>query len=291
MTARRSSWLRRLALGVAAVVALLVAAVAAVPLFVDGDLVRHAVERRISDVAGGEVSYDSLTLRFFPQPRAEIRNATVRIPGAVAGRIGTLEIRIALLPLLAGNVRPVAVNVGQPVLELTIQPGGGGDNPLDAYRTALGPVVDALVRHARGMSLGITDGKLDVLHAGRRILSLSGLAARRAGGGGRDPRRRERLGRSLAHGQPPAEDRAGLARGDEQAAGERPAPRGGAAGGRSPERGARARGGDRRHPRRRNRRSRERAGGADGDGARNDARARRAHARARGSARRARRPP
>jgi len=173
----RSRWLRRLVLGVAAAVALLVAAVAAVPLFVDGDRVRHAVERRISGVAGGEVSYDSLKLRFFPQPRAEIRNASVRIPGAVAGRIGTLEIRIALLSLLAGNVRPVAVHVGQPVLELTIQPGGGGADPLDAYRTALGPVVDALLRQARGMSLGIADGKLDVLYAGQRIVSLSGLAA------------------------------------------------------------------------------------------------------------------
>ncbi len=56
----------------------------------------------------------------------------------------------------------MAVNVGQPVLELTIQPGGGGSDPFAAYRTALGPVVDALVREARGMSLGITDGKLDV---------------------------------------------------------------------------------------------------------------------------------
>ena len=71
----------------------------------------------------------------------------------------------------------MAVNVGQPVLELTIQPGGGGGDPLAAYRTALGPVVDALVRQARGMSLGITDGKLDVRYAGERILSLSGLAA------------------------------------------------------------------------------------------------------------------
>jgi hypothetical protein len=90
-----SSWLRRLVVGVAAVVALLVAAVAAVPLFVDGDRVRHAVEQWISHIAGGEVRYDSLELRFFPQPRAEIRNATISIPGAVAGRIGTLEIRIA----------------------------------------------------------------------------------------------------------------------------------------------------------------------------------------------------
>jgi uncharacterized protein involved in outer membrane biogenesis len=180
MTAPRSIWPRRVALGVGAVVTLLLAAVAAVLLVVDSDLVRNAVERRISDLAGGEVSYDAHTLHFFPQPRVEIRKATVRIPGVVAGQIGTLTIRIALLPLLAGNVRLVAVNAGRPVLQLTVQPGGGGDNPLDAYRTALGSVVHALVRHARGLSFGITDGKLDVLHAGRHILSLSDWRSTRA---------------------------------------------------------------------------------------------------------------
>src|SRR5262245_19079791 len=178
MPPRRSSWLRRLAVGATAVAALLVAALAAAPLFVDADRVKGAVERQISAVAGGEVRYESLQLRFFPQPRARIHNATVRIPGAVDGRIGTLEIRIALLPLLAGNVRPVAVDVGQPVLEVRFQPGGGGGgDPFAAYRAANGPVVDALTSQARGMSLGITDGKLDILYAEQRILSLSAVAA------------------------------------------------------------------------------------------------------------------
>ena len=178
MPAPRTGWLRRIVFGIAAIAALLVAALAAAPLFVDADRVRRAVEQRISAVAGGEVRYESLKLRFFPQPYAEARNATVRIPGTLDGRIGALEIRIALLPLLSGNVRPAAVNVGRPELEITIQPGGGGGgDPLAAYRAALGPVVDALVRDARGMSLRITDGKVGVVYAGQRMVSLAGLAA------------------------------------------------------------------------------------------------------------------
>jgi hypothetical protein len=179
MPARRASWLRRLAIAAVVAVALLAGIVALVPLFVDGDRVRQAVERRISALAGGEVRYDSLKLRFFPRPYVEAHNATVRIPGTLDGRIGTLAIRIAALPLLTGDVRPVSVDIAQPVLEVTIPAGSGGagGDPLAAYRAALGPVVDALVQNAAGMSLGITDGKLDVRYAGERVLSLSGLAA------------------------------------------------------------------------------------------------------------------
>ena len=177
MLTRRAGWLRRLVVGAAIIAALVVAAIAALPLFVDADRVQRAVERRISAVAGGEVRYESLALRFFPQPSAGIRNATVRIPGAVDGRIAAVDIRIALLPLLAGDVRPVAIRVDQPVLEVRIEPGGGTGDPLAAYRAALGPVVDAVTREARGMSLQVIDGKLDVVYAGRRVVSLSGLAA------------------------------------------------------------------------------------------------------------------
>jgi len=178
MPRARSGWLRRLLIVIAAIAALLVAVIAVAPLFVDVHFVKQAIERRISEVAGGEVRYESLDVALFPQPHAEVHNATIRIPGALDGRIGRLEIRIALWPLLSGKVRPVAVDIGEPVLEVTIEPGGGGGgDPLATYRAALGPLVDALVHQAKGVSLGITDGKLDILYAKQRVLSLSGLAA------------------------------------------------------------------------------------------------------------------
>jgi len=178
MPERRARWPRRLAIGAAAVVALAAAALWLLPLFVDADRVQRAVERRISELAGGEVHYDALKLRFLPRPYVEAHNATVRIPGALDGRIGRLAVRIALLPLLGGHVRPVAVEIAAPELVVTLAPGGaGGDDPLAAYRAVLGPVVEALIQHARGMSLSIADGRLDLRAAGDSILSLSALSA------------------------------------------------------------------------------------------------------------------
>ena len=176
--AARPRWRRRLAIAVAVVVVLLGAAVAALPLLVDSDAVRRVIEREISALAGGEVRYDSLAVHLFPQPRAAIRGVTVRVPGTVDGRAAELDVALSLLPLLAGNVRPTAIRIEQPAFEVRIEPGGGGaGDPFAVYREAVGPIVDALVRDARGMTIEIVGGKLDVAYAGQRLVSLSGMAA------------------------------------------------------------------------------------------------------------------
>jgi len=177
-SADRPRWRRRLAIAVAVVVVLLGAALAALPLLVDSDAVRRVVEREISALAGGDVRYDSLAVHLFPQPRAAIRGVTVRVPGLVDGRVAELDVSLSLLPLLAGNVRPTAIRIEQPAFELRIEPGGGGaGDPFAVYRGSVGPIVDALARDARGMTIEVVDGRLDLAYAGRRRVSLSGLAA------------------------------------------------------------------------------------------------------------------
>ena len=174
----RPRWRRRVAIA-AVVAALLLSAAAALPLLVDSAAVQRAVERRISALAGGEVRYESLAVRLFPQPRGVIHGATVSIPGALDGRAATFDVQLALLPLFAGNVRPTAIRIEQPAFAVRIEPGGGdAGDPFAAYRAALGPIADALVREAQGMSIEIVGGKLDLAYAGRRLVSFSDLSAR-----------------------------------------------------------------------------------------------------------------
>jgi hypothetical protein len=174
----RPRWGRRIVIAVAVVVLLLGAAVAALPLLVDSNAVRRVVEREVSALAGGEVRYDSLAVHLFPQPRAAIRGVSVRVPGVVDGRAARLDVGLALLPLLAGNVRPTAIRIESPAFEVRIEPGGGGaGDPFILYRESVGPIVDSLARDARGMTIEIAEGRLDVVYAGRRLVSLSGLTA------------------------------------------------------------------------------------------------------------------
>ena len=166
-----------MAIVVAIVALLLGGAVAVLPLLVDSAAVRRVVEREISARVGGKVRYDSIGLRLFPLPRAKIRGVTVHSPDALTGRAAVIDVELSLASLLGGSVRPTAVRVEQPVLEVRIAPGGGADDPFAAYRETLGPIVETLAREAPGMSVTIVDGQVAVLRDSRRVVALSKLAA------------------------------------------------------------------------------------------------------------------
>ena len=169
---RSRRWLA--AAGIALV--LLVGAIAAVPLLLDSDLTRRAVERQVSALAGGDVHYESISLRLYPLPQVEFRGVSIRIPGAAEGRIAAMQARIALIPLLAGKVSVSAIRIDEPVLVVSIA-AGGSDDPFQAYRAALGPVVEALTRDARGVTLSVANGRVDVVRDGAKLVSLTGLSA------------------------------------------------------------------------------------------------------------------
>ncbi len=172
--AARSRWLRRLAVAGAAPAAIFVCVIGVAPLLVDSDSVKRAVERQFAQSAGGEVAYESASLDLFPHPRVELSGITVRVPGAMSGRIAALQVRVAWLPLLFGEVRPTAVRIERPVLEARIAPGTTAD-PFAAYRLALGPITAAPTRDAAGMSLAIEGGELAVDYGERRLVSLTKL--------------------------------------------------------------------------------------------------------------------
>ena len=126
---------------------------------------------------GGTVRYDSLGLRLFPLPRAQVHGLTVEDPDRLTGRAALLDVKLSLSALLAGTVRPTAIEVEHPVLEVRLShPTGSASDPDTVYRESVGPIVDWLARALPGMSVTIADGRLDVLRDGQRIFALSKLA-------------------------------------------------------------------------------------------------------------------
>ena len=114
----RPRWRRRLAAAAAIAVLFLGGAVALAPLLVDSAAVRTVIEREVSARVGGKVRYDSIQLRLFPVPRAEIRGVTVQVPDLVTGRAAVLSVKLSLSALLSRTVRPTAIRVEEPVVEI-----------------------------------------------------------------------------------------------------------------------------------------------------------------------------
>ena len=166
-------WLRRLAVAGAALATIVACVIGLALLLVDTDGVKRAAERQFTQSVGGEASYESASLKLFPRPGVAFSGITIRVPGAVSGQIAGLHIRVAWLPLLYGEVRPTAVRIEGPVLEMRIAPRATGD-PSQGYGAALGPLADGLARDSAGVSMAIEEGEITVAH-GEQMLSFSGL--------------------------------------------------------------------------------------------------------------------
>jgi hypothetical protein len=152
-----------------------------------GDLVPGATGAVRANADG---SAPALELEVSGVDLARLRESALRLAGDLDGvrdaadvvLAGTLRsLKVAgggrTFQALAGAIRPTAILVEEPVLEVRLKPGVGAKDPLAAYRESLGPVVDALARAAPGLSAQIVRGRLDVLRDGRRVVSLSKLDA------------------------------------------------------------------------------------------------------------------
>jgi len=167
--------LRRVARVAAGGVLLLIVAAAAAPWLVETETARRSIERQVSALAGGDVRYESVEFHSFPRPRGVFRGVAIDTSG-VQGRIAVVHATVAWLPLLLGEVRPVAIRIEQPAIEIRIQPGDARD-PVAAYRAVAGPIVEVVTRKARGLSVSINDGTIDVVAAGQPLVSLSRVMA------------------------------------------------------------------------------------------------------------------
>ena len=163
-------WLRRLVVAGAALAAIVGCVIGVAPLLVDSESVKRAVERQFTQSAGGEATYESASLKLFPRPGVALSGLTVRVP-SVSGRIAALQVGVAWLPLLYGEVRPTAVRIERPVLQVRIATGAAADIRVSAD---LGPLADGLARDVADMSIAIEEGEISVAY-GERQVSLSGL--------------------------------------------------------------------------------------------------------------------
>lgn len=182
--------LRRLAFGVACVVALLAAGMAFVS--VAGfqvrapDYLRDRIAARINDdIAGFELDVGamSLALRGDWRPTLRLREVNIRRPdGAVLARLSDVTSRVALVPLLRGRVQPAAVRLSGARVKLLRAADGGVNVSVGETGPALGEAANfgALAARADDLLTQPHFARLDRVEAGNLTLRYEDARAGRA---------------------------------------------------------------------------------------------------------------
>ena len=105
------------------VLALLVAALFLVPMLLDWEQYKPEIAERLEAITGRDVAIDGpLAVTILPTPTIEASDLRIaNAPGAAApdmARIGSLELKLALGPLLGGNIAVTSLEMVDPVIEL-----------------------------------------------------------------------------------------------------------------------------------------------------------------------------
>ena len=105
------------------VLALLVAALFLVPLLLDWEQYKPEIAERLEAITGRDVAIDGpLAVTILPTPTLEASDLRIaNAPGAAApdmARVGSLELKLALGPLLGGEIAVTSLEMVEPVIEL-----------------------------------------------------------------------------------------------------------------------------------------------------------------------------
>ena len=174
----RSRIVRSGLIAVVAIGVLLAGLMAAAPFLIEGEAAKTAIEKRLTELTGGEFRYEALQLRILPRPSAELRGITFRVAPRVEGSAERARLRFALLPLLQGDLRISRMRLERPVAVVRIaglEPGSLGDDPIAAYRNAIAPTLAWLELHAAGLELSIRDGAVELDYGGESSLKLDAV--------------------------------------------------------------------------------------------------------------------
>jgi uncharacterized protein involved in outer membrane biogenesis len=165
------------ALGAVVVVAL--AALLSAPVWLNADAVKARLLAQLQRNVPGELAYRDLELELFPRPGVTLAGLRWALPGRGEAQAARAEVRLAWLPLLAGNARIGAVQLRSPRLVLILQPAGPGGGRLTAaiVDARLRSALDRLAELAPDMDLEIADGELDLRPARGPALVLRNLDA------------------------------------------------------------------------------------------------------------------
>jgi hypothetical protein len=163
-------------LGLAGLFIFLVTIATLLPRIIPLDSVKRNIETRLSDLAGGKITYADASLTYAPWPRLVFRKSTIEIPGKMSGTIDSLVVIPKLIPLFSGNIEIKSLSATTPHLLLELPPETAG-TPLQSFspRDSAGLVAAVIMRLSNSVKqsvvIRVTDGKIEIVKASQPVLA------------------------------------------------------------------------------------------------------------------------
>jgi uncharacterized protein involved in outer membrane biogenesis len=172
----------------------IVAAALLLPGVLDTPRVRAEIQRILSEAVRGDVDWDELSIRILPVPHGSLRKARLEIPRVASVSAEEAEARLRLWPLFHGRVEITSVSVTRPVIRISVVPAAAAAprtrevrlaaDIIGLYRSAIGPVVEAVREFAPDTLVTVEDAELEVLVPGTPPMKLNKLTLRARAGTG-----------------------------------------------------------------------------------------------------------
>lgn len=185
---KRRRWVRAaryVAYCAAGLAALVVAAALFLPDVLNTPAVRAEVQRILSNMVRGEVAWEELRIRILPSPHGSLRKARLEIPQVASVSAEEVRASLRLLPLFRGVVEITSITVTRPVIRISVVPAPivegkpkekePATDIVGLYRSAMGPVVDAVRDVAPDTVVAIEDAELEFSVPGAPPIRLSKL--------------------------------------------------------------------------------------------------------------------
>jgi uncharacterized protein involved in outer membrane biogenesis len=172
--------------------ALAMGAALVLPMLLDSPARAAEIQARLSRAVKGEVRWNAFVLRILPAPHATLHGLRVETNAATLTS-DEVNVSLALWPLFRGRAEIRQVALAKPMLRLTIVPAAAvpkeaqvepEEDPLQAYRSIMQALVDALREFAPDTVVDIREAAVSITVEGMPPIELSGLALRALTDGG-----------------------------------------------------------------------------------------------------------
>lgn len=136
--------LKKILIGVAAVLVIIIVAIIAIPFFVPLDTIRERIIAEVKTATGRDLAIAGpVELSVFPSVAVELSDVSLsNMPGGSRPSmitLGQLDIEVALLPLLSSEIVVQRLILREPVIALEIDEAGRANWMFDSPQSATGP--------------------------------------------------------------------------------------------------------------------------------------------------------